>query len=265
MIIDSHQHVMLPSELQLQKMKEAGIDKSILFCTTPHPEKACNLEELKQEMSKLSSILSGVNGNEAYLKRLIYNIKELTVVVNNHPNQFLGFGSVPLGLSTSETSRWMNDYIVSNDLKGIGEFTPGTDEQMKQLQTIFEAVSQFDNYPIWVHTFNPVSINGIKILMNLCTNYPTVPVIWGHMGGYHWMEVIKFAKSTPNAYLDLSACFSSIAVKMAIAELPDRCLFSSDAPYGEPLLCRQQIEYACPSASVAQMILGENIMRLLNL
>lgn len=37
MIIDSHAHVMLPTEKQLSMMKEAKIDKTILFSTTPHP------------------------------------------------------------------------------------------------------------------------------------------------------------------------------------------------------------------------------------
>lgn len=39
MIIDSHEHMMLPTEMQLQMMDAAGIDKTILFCTAPHPEK----------------------------------------------------------------------------------------------------------------------------------------------------------------------------------------------------------------------------------
>ena len=41
---------------------------------------------------------------------------------------------------------------------------------------------------IWVHTFNPVALGGIKILMELCQKYPTVPVIFGHMGGSNWMD-----------------------------------------------------------------------------
>ena len=57
------------------------------------------------------------------------------------------------------------------------------------------------------------------------------------------MEVIKFAKEHENIYLDLSAAFASIATKMALTELPERCLYSSDAPYGEPYLYRHLIEF----------------------
>ena len=31
MIVDSHQHVMLPTSMQVKKMDDAGVDKAILF------------------------------------------------------------------------------------------------------------------------------------------------------------------------------------------------------------------------------------------
>ena len=40
MIVDSHQHVMLPTSMQITKMDDAGVDKVILFTTTPHVERA---------------------------------------------------------------------------------------------------------------------------------------------------------------------------------------------------------------------------------
>ena len=40
MIIDSHEHLILPIKMQIKKLEEAGVDKAILFTTTPHPEKA---------------------------------------------------------------------------------------------------------------------------------------------------------------------------------------------------------------------------------
>ncbi|MFR3820613.1 MAG: amidohydrolase, partial [Hungatella hathewayi] len=53
MIIDSHEHMMLPTEMQMQMMDAAGIDKTILFSTVPHPEKASSLNGLEIEMDKL--------------------------------------------------------------------------------------------------------------------------------------------------------------------------------------------------------------------
>ena len=36
-------HFMFPTKTQLDKMDSAGVDKTILFCSSPHPEKADNL------------------------------------------------------------------------------------------------------------------------------------------------------------------------------------------------------------------------------
>ena len=134
-----------------------------------------------------------------------------------------------------------------------------------QLDTVFQALMTTKIYPVWVHTFHPVMMDGIKLLMSLCEKYPDIPVIFGHLGGSNWMEVIKFAKGHGNVYLDLSAAFASIATKMALVELPERCLYSSDAPYGEPYLYRQLIEFVSPDKRAAEMALGENISRLLKL
>lgn len=59
MIVDSHEHVLFPTSLQLEKIDEAKVDKTILFCTAPHPEKANTLKELEAEMESLNKILTG--------------------------------------------------------------------------------------------------------------------------------------------------------------------------------------------------------------
>lgn len=79
------------------------------------------------------------------------------------------------------------------------------------------------------------------------------------------MEVIAFAKQRKNVYLDLSAAFTTLSVKTALVEVPEQCLFGSDAPFGEPYLVRQFIEYVSPSLSVTRLALGENMANLLHL
>ena len=265
MIIDSHEHSILPIEIQIKKLEEAGVDKAILFTTTPHPEKANTMQEFKNEMSVLFKVLSGEKNHKNDTKRMENNINDLIEVLKKYPDKFYGFGPVPLGLNLDETISWIEKYIVSNNLKGVGEFTPGNDEQVKQLEIIFQALENYSYLPIWIHTFYPVTLNGINILIELTKKYPKVSVIFGHIGGYNWMNVIDFVKEAPNAYLDLSASFSSLVVKMAITEVPNKCLYSSDAPYGEPLLNKQMIEYLCKDEKVRKNILGGNISKLLNL
>lgn len=265
MVIDSHEHIMFPARMQLDKMDEAGVDKAVLFCTAPHPEKAGTLNELEAEMADLNKILAGSSTKEDNISRLKKNIAEVAEAVRTYPDRFSGFGAVPLGMELEETEKWIDTQITSNFLYGIGEFTPGSEQQIMQLETIFQALKNIRIYPVWVHTFHPVTMNGIKRLMSLCEKYPGIPVIFGHLGGSNWMDVIKFAKEHDDVYLDLSAAFASIATKMALAELPERCLYSSDAPYGEPYLYRQLIEFVSPDKRTAEMALGENISRLLEL
>ena len=265
MVIDSHEHIMFPIKMQLDKMDAAGVDKTILFCTAPHPEKADTLNELEAEMAALNKILSGSNTKEDNISRLKKNIEEVVEAVRAYPDRFLGFGAVPLGMESEKSEEWIDTQITSNSLYGIGEFTPGSEQQIMQLETIFRALRNTRIYPVWVHTFHPVTMDGIKCLMSLCEKYPDIPVIFGHLGGSNWMEAIKFAKGHGNVYLDLSAAFASIATKMALTELPERCLYSSDAPYGEPYLYRQLIEFVSPDKRAAEMALGENISRLLEL
>lgn len=84
-----------------------------------------------------------------------------------------------------------------------------------ELDKVFQSVQNTRLYPVWVHTFHPVILDGMKRLM-------------------------------------------------ALVELPERCLYSSDAPYGEPYLYRQLIEFVSPNKTTAKMALGENIEKLLD-
>ena len=151
-------------------------------------------------------------------------ILELNQAIQAALDRFYGFGPVPLGFSEQATADWVSEYIVGNSFKGIGEFTPGSETQIEQLEAVFKALEDYHSLPIWVHTFNPVTLNGIKILMGLCRKYPAVPVIFGHMGGSNWMDVISFAKEHGQAYLDLSAAFTPLSVKTALTEVPEKCL-----------------------------------------
>ena len=177
MIIDSHEHLILPIEMQINKLEEAGVDKAILFTTTPHPEKANTMQEFKNEMSVLFKVLSGEKNHKNDMKRMENNINDLMKVLKKYSDKFYGFGPLPLGLNLDETVSWIEKYIVSNNLKGVGEFTPGNDEQVKQLEIIFQALENYSYLPIWIHTFYPVTLNGINILMELTKKYSKVSVI----------------------------------------------------------------------------------------
>lgn len=264
MIIDSHAHVILPMEKQISMMNEAGIDKTILFSTTPHPENATDLESFEKEMSLLTEILTGKRSFQERMTGILSATKELVEILNRNSARFIGFGNVPLSLSYHETATWIERNIASNYLRGLGEFSPASG-QIQLLDTIFKSASDFGNLPIWVHTFHPLAFEDIKELFSLSGKYPGVPLILGHAGGVHWFETMKIAKSHPKVYIDLSATFNIFTLMIAIKELPERTLFSSDAPHGDPFIARQMVERVCKDSYIQKRVLGESITELLNL
>lgn len=261
MIIDSHQHVFLPTKKQLAMMTEAGVDKTILFYTTVHPETAVDLKSFEQEMRTLNDILSGKrNAQEARIQSL----KEQISVIKQNPTKFIGFGTVPMGLSEEAAAKWIKENVVDNNFRGLGEFTLASG-QTPQLEPIFSIATAFNNLPLWIHTFAPLTLDDIEKINNLSKKYPSIPVILGHLGGTNWLDTIKLAKNNPSLYLDLSCTFATIAVSFAIKELPERTFFSSDAPYGDPVLAREMIERVTSDNYVRERVLGGNISELLGL
>ncbi|MED4619316.1 amidohydrolase family protein, partial [Priestia megaterium] len=160
MIIDSHAHVVLPIEKHIKMMDESGIDKTVLFSTLVHPEKSSNVKEFTTEMNKLNQILNNeVNPVQARLNAL----EEVSVAIKQHPNRFVGFGSVPLSFSSSEVSLndWVEKLVKERKMKGLGEFTLGPG-QIPLLEPIFKAASDYTSLPIWVHTFHPLNLKDIQ-------------------------------------------------------------------------------------------------------
>lgn len=261
MIIDSHAHVILPTTKQLKIMEQAGIDRTILFSTSIHPEVASDVNGLESEMGILKDIISGKKNS---LEAKIQSTNEQAQIIRDNPSRFLGFGNAPLGLTLEKTCTWINERVVKNKFLGLGEFTlvPG---QVNQLETVFKASMEFRKLPLWIHTFAPLCFDDIKAIYDLSKSYPQVPVIMGHLGGFHWLETIKLAKENRSLYLDLSATFTIIAPTIAIKEIPDRTIFSSDAPYGDPWLASQIIERIVPDKHIKKRVMGETIAELLNL
>lgn len=261
MIIDSHAHLMLPLERQIQWMDEANVDLTVLFTSTIHPEIATTLSELENEMNSLYAIL---NGTENPLTKRIYAIEQLVSVIKSAPERYLGFGSIPFALSYNENLIWIEKYILSNDFRGIGELAPQSG-QIPQMDGLFRASQAVGGLPLWVHAFFPLNFIDIAELLNLAKRYPSVPTIIGHLGGMHWLATLREIFEIPNIYLDLSATFTTMAPAYAIKEFPDRCLFSSDAPYSSPLVARTILEHITHDERVLKQVLGENMAGLLKL
>lgn len=262
MIIDGHSHVTLPIQEHIKAMDAAGIDKTVLFSTTFHPEKSTNFTEVKTSMEFLSDLLAGKKGS--MLEARQKSVSELVGAIGQYPDRYIGFGAVPVGLDLDGTLQYVNDVICLNHLAGMGEFTLGSG-QVHLLNNIFCASQEFNHLPIWVHAFSPLTFQGIKNIAEFARSYPETPVILGHLGGTNWLETIELIKEIPNLYLDISAYYSTFVLGAVINEVPGKCLFGVDRPFGDLQLSKDAILRYAKTSEVSNAVLGENMVRLLNI
>lgn len=261
MIVDSHSHVVFPVEKHIEIMTNEGIDKTVLFSTVVHPEKATNYKEYKQELSTLYKILKGeLNPIDLRVKA----IEELKNIIKGYSNKFVGFGSCPIGLDLKQTENWINENITKNLFKGIGELVLG-EGQVGMAENIFKSISTNDQYPLWFHTFNPLTVKDIRELLDLAKKYSNVKVILGHGAGSYWLEILEEIINFNNIYFDISASFTTHSVKIAAELIPERVLFSVDMPYNTPAVMKKIVDESVKDAEIKKLIFAGNIKELLEI
>jgi len=262
MIIDGHSHVTLPVEVHLNNMEKAGINKTILFSTTFHPELSQNANEVIDSINYLNDLLSGKKGS--LLQARTNANTELLKTIQAHPTKYLGFGSVPAGLSLEETSAFIQTNICENGFLGMGEFTFGAGK-VSLMEPVFLANEYFFNLPIWIHGFYPLERSDIYEIASFAKRFPKTPVILGHLGGFYWTDALTLAKEIPNLYLDTSAYYSTFVLKTIINEVPEKCIFGVDVPFGDLALSVETIKTITDSPQVLSAVFEGTISKILKL
>lgn len=262
MIIDGHSHVTLPVEEHIRTMDRVGIDKTVLFSTTFHPETAHNTQEVKESMQYLNDLLAGKKGSMIEAREKA--IADLLDAIGRYPDRYIGFGSTPAGLDLNSTKQYINDNIYKNHLAGIGEFTLGSN-QAHLIENVFASSAEFNNLPIWIHAFFPFTLQDIRDVSVMAKKYPGTPVILGHLGGSNWIETMELAAEIPNLYLDTSAYYATFILGTVINELPEKCIFGVDRPFGDLELSKQAILKLAKTPAVAKAVLGDNIAGILKI
>ncbi|MFC9439679.1 amidohydrolase family protein [Nocardia sp. NPDC057030] len=115
-----------------------------------------------------------------------------------------------------------------------------------------------------MHGAAPTTAADLHVLADLARSYPQVPLVVSQLGGAHWMDAIELVRDTSSMYLELSTASIVFAVRIAIAEIPERTLFGSDAPYGDPVTARLTVERATRSPEIRERVLGGTAQQLLS-
>ncbi|MBV9845890.1 MAG: amidohydrolase family protein [Kutzneria sp.] len=261
MIIDAHSHVHDPVHSHIALLDEAGVDCAVLFGTRPHPERATGLASFRREMSALNEV---IGGQAAHPDSYRTARQELHSAVAEFPGRFIGFGKVRLDLPAEQIAADVERDVVGRGLRGIGELTPPPGEA-GQIEPVLRAAVDQGGLPVVVHGFAPTTASDLATLAGLARRYPNVPVVISQLGGLNWLAAIELTREIPNMYLELSTANIIFAVRVAVEEVPDRTLFGSDAPYGDPVLARATIERVTRPGAVRDRVLGGTVAELLDL
>lgn len=261
MIIDANSHVHDPVDAHVGLLEEAGVDRAVLFSTRPHPERAGDLASLRREMAILEEAIGGRAGSAEGHRRAW---REWDAALAARPERFIGFLSVPLDLEPEGIAATVEREVVGRGVHGIGELTPPPG-RAAMIEPVLRAAADHGGLPVVVHGSAPTTAADVRTLSALAGRYPRVPLVVSQLGGANWMEAVELVRDNPNMYLELSTASVVFAVRLAIKEIPDRTLFGSDAPYGDPVLARAMVERATSPGEVRDRVLGGTIAELVGL
>ncbi|KUL34404.1 metal-dependent hydrolase [Streptomyces sp. NRRL F-4489] len=269
MIIDAHSHVHDPVHSHIGLLDEAGVDRAVLFATRPHPERAVDLASFRCEMRVLAEAVGGrAGGPDGYQAAW----QELDAALAAYPDRYIGFRSVRLGPPADGIAGEVADEVagdverdvVGRGFRGIGELTPPPGHA-EWIEPVLRAAADHGGLPVVVHGAAPTTERDLGTLAGLARRYPTVPLVISQLGGAHWLTAIEVARDTPNIFLELSTANIIFAVRLAISEVPDRTLFGSDAPYGDPVLSRMAVERVTRPGALRDRVLGGTLAELVKL
>lgn len=259
MIIDAHSHVHDPVRDHVTLMRDADVDRAVLFATRPHPERADSLSDLRSEFESLAS---AVNGSARDTDGVRTAWQELDAALLAEPEKFIGFRSVLLDQPPAKIAESVANDVVATRYAGIGELTPPPD-MAHLVEPVLQAASDHGALPVVVHGAAPTTEADLGTLVGLAHRYPTTPLVISQLAGNHWLAAIEAARDTANLYLELSTASLIFAVRLAIREVPDRTLFGSDAPYGDPSVTRLAVERVTSPGTVRDLVLGDTMAELL--
>jgi predicted TIM-barrel fold metal-dependent hydrolase len=241
-VVDAHGHCdeytlfnwIDPPELVVDLMDKAGVDLTVITTYGEYPGYECALDNLVSYVNKFPDRLIGFvrvdpKGGDAVLSLLERAIKMPQIKgVKLHP--------------------------VSNLMKPYNPFC------MKVVRKAAEL-----GLPLFFHCGDNIASQPWEIGF-AAQECPEATIIC-HMGAYfHGEESLRMAVKCPNVYLDTSSCPYPQLIKKAVETLgPDRVVFASDSPAGDPISDLKKILNLGFDQDTEEKILYKNIARIIGL
>ena len=298
-IVDVHIHpfALLTEDHLLTELDKAGVDVAVLLALDVDP-KDLDRSEIKQMVSNrlLEMYLWDAKRVSEELKDFLElartDNEHVAVLVEKHPNRFLGFGSIDLSKSQSYVEEKIKE-IDRLNLKGIKLiptlqfFNPV--KANKNMEKLFEYCERkekvvtchtgCDPY-IWEEPHFSQDANP-KYLRSVVQDFETVQLVLAHVGCYSskspgiWLdEALDLGKNHENVWFDIAAVPYVVTREKFVDKIRksvglDRVLFGSDYPAVNGVSIKSMIDEVKSSEYLTEEekegILGLNAIRLLGL
>jgi len=298
-IVDVHVHpfTLITQEHMLTELDKAGVAIAVLLALDVDPNDL-DRPEIKQMVSNrllnmyLCDARRVVEGLKDFLEVARTENEQVANFIQNHPNRFVGFGSIDL----SKNQAYVEEKIKEIDrlgLKGVKLiptlqfFNPV--KANKNMQRLFEYCERkgkivtchtgCDPY-VWEEPHFSQDANP-QYLKSIVQDFRTVPVILAHMGCYSskspgiWFdEALELGKENENVWFDIAAVPYVVTREKFVDRIRrtvgfDRVLFGSDYPTVSGVSIESMIAEVKTSEYLTEeekeKILGLNAMRLLGL
>ncbi|MGQ9719996.1 MAG: amidohydrolase family protein [Candidatus Jordarchaeum sp.] len=188
-------------------------------------------------------------------------------LIDNFPEQFIGFCCVN---PHDPKADQILEYYIRYGFKGLKLHAVHQNFWPKQAMHIWEKAEKL-RIPILVHSGRiwqgDTDSSNPLYYQEIIDQFPKLKLIIAHLGGTYEKEALQLAKKYDNVYMDTSGGPAKKVIIAIKALGSERIIFGSDMPfipYGDPRDELDKIRNLEISDEEKQLILGQNILKLIN-
>jgi predicted TIM-barrel fold metal-dependent hydrolase len=233
-IIDAHNHIgerrdlQMSAERLIRLMDRAGVDKAVVF-----------------SFPKL--------WDNDYVAR----------AVRQFPDRLIGFVGVnPWEASAADQVRRGFEHLGMRGLKLHPVRDSYSLAEGRLVDPLFRVCEEFGR-PVLCHGADEWS-NTPWAFREVAGRFPQIPFIMAH-GGQNWLreDALDALRKTPNLYVDTSVMYTGYVRRVAQEISPTRLLMGTDTPTEVFEYEMKKIETAIADRATRQLVMGENIAKLI--
>lgn len=255
-VFDSHAHLGL------------GLKRRSMFVTHTGEQFVTLMDESGIDMSVVfPPIWEGplFEGQEWVDPNYEHGNQEILEAVRQYPDRLFGYVRCNPNFG-ARAQREMRKYVEEYKFRGL-KLHPDWESWMGGNRELYapmlELAKQY-TLPCYIHVGYYPKCQPL-LFMQMAEEYPTVPIILGHIGYEYHRDAILVAKRNPNVYLETAgnshAWIIAEAVRQATAK---QVLYGSDAPFFDPKWVISKISlHPGLTDEEKQLMLGGNMARLL--